>query len=88
MFIHLKLTRRPILAALAAMAALTSPAMASNVGAWPQKPVRVIVNFPPGSSPDVVARAITVPLAQALGQPFVIGQPVGRWRQLGRRCRG
>ena len=81
--IHLKLTRYPILAAIAAMVALTSPTMASNVGTWPQKPVRVIVNFPPGSSPDVVARAITVPLAQALGQPFVIDNRSGAGGSLG-----
>ncbi|WP_027015335.1 Bug family tripartite tricarboxylate transporter substrate binding protein [Comamonas composti] len=83
---RLKLTRRPALAALAGLAALTAlaqPAAASNTAAWPQKPVRVIVNFPPGSSPDVVARAITVPLSKTLGQPFVIDNRSGAGGSLG-----
>src|SRR5215204_6516943 len=39
---------------------------------WPAKPVRVIVPFGPGSTPDVVARLIADHLQQKLGQPFVV----------------
>ncbi|MGV3569762.1 MAG: Bug family tripartite tricarboxylate transporter substrate binding protein [Ramlibacter sp.] len=59
-------------ASFAALAPATSFAQA-----WPSKPIRLIVNFPPGSSPDVVARAIGVPLSQALGQPVVIDNRAG-----------
>lgn len=39
---------------------------------WPSRPVRLLVGFPPGSSPDLMARTIADPLAQALGQPVVV----------------
>ncbi|HUP28827.1 MAG TPA: tripartite tricarboxylate transporter substrate binding protein [Usitatibacter sp.] len=45
-------------------------------GAWaqayPTKPVKVIVPFAPGGGSDIVARAVTTKLQDALGQPFVI----------------
>lgn len=58
------------------------PAMAQAV-TWPTKPVRVIVNFPPGSSPDVLARVISQPLHQALGQPFLIENRAGASGMIG-----
>lgn len=53
----------------------TTPAHAQ--GAWPSRPVRVIVPFPPGTSPDVVARAWADKLRVALGQPVVIDNRPG-----------
>ena len=40
--------------------------------AYPSKPVRVIVTFPPGSTPDIVGRALANRLQEAMGQPFVV----------------
>ena len=39
---------------------------------WPTKPLKIMVGFPGGTSPDLVARAFAEPLSKALGQPVVI----------------
>lgn len=66
--------RRTLLAAALAACALPGAALAQ---AWPAKPIRVIVNFPPGGAVDTVARAITNPLSEALGQPIVVENRAG-----------
>ena len=39
---------------------------------WPQKPVRLVISFGPGSASDAIARILTHDLTAQLGQPFVI----------------
>ena len=39
---------------------------------WPTRPVRLVVGFGGGSSPDFVARVLAEPLAKALGQPVIV----------------
>lgn len=39
---------------------------------WPTRPVRIMVGFPAGTSPDLVARTLAEPLSKALGQPVVV----------------
>ena len=60
-------------------------ALCSNVLAqtWPSKPVKVIVNFPPGGAADQIARAIGIPLAEALGQAVVVENRGGANGNLG-----
>lgn len=69
----LNLTRRAMLACAALAAA--APAVAQD--AWPAGPLHVYVGFPAGSSPDILARIITDPLAERLGQPVVIENKPG-----------
>jgi tripartite-type tricarboxylate transporter receptor subunit TctC len=44
---------------------------------WPSRPVRILVGFPGGSTPDLSARALAEPLSRALGQPVIIENKVG-----------
>jgi tripartite-type tricarboxylate transporter receptor subunit TctC len=74
------LSRRRALHALAAGgASLAAPAaFAQAQPAWPMaKPIRMLVNFPAGGSPDTVARAVAPPLAAALGQSVVVENRAG-----------
>jgi tripartite-type tricarboxylate transporter receptor subunit TctC len=50
---------------------------------WPAKPVRMIVPFPPGSSPDLVARMLNDRLGAALGQPVVVENRPGAGGMVG-----
>jgi tripartite-type tricarboxylate transporter receptor subunit TctC len=50
---------------------------------WPAKAVHVIVPYPPGSSPDLVARMLTDKLAQALGQAVVVENKPGAGGNIG-----
>ncbi|MEY4295788.1 MAG: hypothetical protein RLY82_1476 [Pseudomonadota bacterium] len=46
-------------------------------GAWPNKPIRVIVPFPAGSTTDIIARAIADKMGASLGQTLVIDNRAG-----------
>ena len=50
---------------------------AAPAEAWPTRPVRILVGFPGGSTPDLVARTIAEPLSKALGQPVIVDNRPG-----------
>jgi tripartite-type tricarboxylate transporter receptor subunit TctC len=64
-------------AALAQTPAKPAKAATAAPLKWPTKPVRILVGFPGGSTPDLVARTIAEPLSKALGQPVVVENRVG-----------
>jgi tripartite-type tricarboxylate transporter receptor subunit TctC len=60
--------RRIRLLAILAVLALAAPVAAQ----YPNKPLRLIVPFPPAGAADLAARVVAQPLSQALGQPIVV----------------
>ena len=59
--------RRLVLSALLALVAW--PAAAE---VWPSHPIKIIVPYPPGGSSDIIARAISQPLSEALKQTVIV----------------
>jgi tripartite-type tricarboxylate transporter receptor subunit TctC len=73
----LKLTRRKLLAAMAAVpfagrAATQALAQTATQTTWPDRPVRVIVPYPPAGGADTTARILYARLGEDLGQAFAI----------------
>jgi tripartite-type tricarboxylate transporter receptor subunit TctC len=69
--------------ALLAIAAGPALCLSAAAQSWPTKPIKVVVNFPPGGAADQIARAIGVPLGEALGQPVVVENRGGANGNLG-----
>ncbi|WP_459616352.1 Bug family tripartite tricarboxylate transporter substrate binding protein [Bordetella sp. 2513F-2] len=65
--------RRALLGLGGALALGMGPArMARAAEAWPQKPIRLLVGFPPGGGTDTVARAMAQQMSERLGQQVVV----------------
>jgi tripartite-type tricarboxylate transporter receptor subunit TctC len=75
------LHRRTLLAAGVAALALGSGAATAQT--WPERPVTLVVPFPPGGTTDVLARALAERLQQALGQPVIVESKPGAGATLG-----
>jgi tripartite-type tricarboxylate transporter receptor subunit TctC len=69
------LGRRSLLAGLGAGLAL--PALGQGTGAWPDRPIRIIVPYPPGGSNDTVARILQPRMQEILGRPIVVENRAG-----------
>src|SRR5262249_41360236 len=68
----MKLPRRQFLRLAAAAATMPALSRVARAQAYPTRPVRIIVGFAPGGSPDISARLIRQWLSSRLGQQFVI----------------
>jgi tripartite-type tricarboxylate transporter receptor subunit TctC len=70
--------RRALLAAgLAASATARAQPGPPDAASWPQRPVRILVGFPPGGLTDVLARVLAPRLSERFGQPFVVENRTG-----------
>lgn len=63
-------------AAATAAAAIAAP-MTVFAKDWPSRPIKLVVGFPGGSTPDMVARTLSEPMSKALGVPIIVENKSG-----------
>lgn len=73
--------RRMLLVALAAACSLGANAVAAAT--WPERPLKLIVAFPPGGSTDMAARVLAEKLGETLGQPVIVENKAGASGNIG-----
>jgi len=69
--------------ALGACLAMLAPAPFASAGEYPDRPVHLVVPFPPGGGGDVLARTVSPRIAQALGKPIVVENKPGAGGNIG-----
>ena len=74
--------RRLMLGAVLALGC-SAATVGAQTGAWPNKPIKIVVPFAPGGTTDILARAIAPDLSKAFGQQFVIENKGGAGGNLG-----
>lgn len=82
----MSLNRRQLLASSAAAAAamaIATVSLPAHAQSFPNKPLKIIVPYPPGGSSDIIARAISQPLSDSLGQPVIVENRPGASGNLG-----
>jgi tripartite-type tricarboxylate transporter receptor subunit TctC len=79
----MKLPRRKFLHLATAAAALPALSRIAQAQPYPTRPARIIVGFPAGSAPDIIARLMGHGLSERLGQQFVIENRPGAASNIG-----
>jgi tripartite-type tricarboxylate transporter receptor subunit TctC len=77
------LPRRRFLHLAAGSAALPAVSRIARAQAYPTRPVRIIVGYPPGGGVDIVARLIGQWLSERLGQQFIVDNRPGASGNIG-----
>lgn len=62
----------------ASLLLLPATRVLAQAGGWPERPVRLLVGFPPGNATDLAARVIAEPLSRRLGQPVLVENRPGQ----------
>jgi tripartite-type tricarboxylate transporter receptor subunit TctC len=68
---------KQILRSMIGLAALLFVESLAAQMTYPEKSIRMVVGFPPGSQPDIVARLLSRKLAEALGKAIVVDNATG-----------
>ena len=79
----MKLPRRKFLHLAAGAAALPTMSRIATAQSYPTRPVRIVVGFPPGITPDIVTRLIAQSLSERLGQQFIVDNRPGANSNIG-----
>ncbi len=72
-----------VVLAIASLGTSAHHALAQGAAAYPQRPIRIIVGFPPGGATDILARILAGHLLSAWGQPVVVDNRGGAGGTLG-----
>lgn len=76
-------TRRAVLVGCTLASLALAPALAQAQSAWPTKPVKIVVPYPPGGAVDQVTRKIAQKLTEQTGQPFFVENKAGATGTIG-----
>jgi tripartite-type tricarboxylate transporter receptor subunit TctC len=79
----MRTTRRTALAVIAAFCAIANALPTLAQQAWPSKPLKIIVPYPPGGTSDILARSVGQKLSEQYGQPVVVENKPGATGNIG-----